>query len=99
MNVFACLKKHHNVELVFDPMDPKINHSDFERKDWTSTEFGHVCEDGEDPPPNQPQPCGMVFTMRAKVDADHAGDTITRRSRTGFLVFLNSSLTCWMSKK
>ena len=37
--------------------------------------------------------------MRAKVDADHAAGTVTRRSRTGFLVFLNSALIHWWSKK
>ena len=37
--------------------------------------------------------------MRAFVDADHAGDTITRHSRTGFLVYLNSAPIYWMSKK
>jgi hypothetical protein len=37
--------------------------------------------------------------MRAKVDADHASDTITRRSRTGFLVYLNCSPIYWSSKK
>ena len=37
--------------------------------------------------------------MRAKVDADHASDTVTRRSRTGFFVYLNSSLVHWSSKK
>ena len=37
--------------------------------------------------------------MRAKVDADHAGDTVTRRSRTGFLVWINSALIYWFSKK
>ena len=46
-----------------------------------------------------PEPRGIGFTIRAKVDADHAGDTVTRRSRTGFLVYLNSSLVCWISKK
>ena len=29
--------------------------------------------------------------MRAFVDSDHAGDSVTRRSRTGFVVFLNSA--------
>jgi len=29
-----------------------------------------------------PQPRGQVFTIRAKVDAYHASDTITQRSRT-----------------
>ena len=37
--------------------------------------------------------------MRANVDADHAADTTTRRSRTGFLVFLNSAPIYWLSKK
>ena len=37
--------------------------------------------------------------MRAKVDADHAGDTVTRRSRTGFMIFLNRSLVYFSSKK
>ena len=41
----------------------------------------------------------MGFTIIAKVDADHASDTVTRRSRTGILVYLNCSLVHWWSKK
>jgi hypothetical protein len=37
--------------------------------------------------------------MRAFVDSDHAGDSVTRRSRTGFMIFLNSSPIYWFSKK
>jgi hypothetical protein len=37
--------------------------------------------------------------MSAKVDADHASDTVTRRSRTGFLVRLNSALIYRSSRK
>jgi len=37
--------------------------------------------------------------MRAFVDADHAGDTVTRRSITGFLVYLHMAPIFWMSKK
>ena len=33
------------------------------------------------------------------VDSDHAGDQVTRRSRTGFLVYLNNALIYWFSKK
>ena len=33
------------------------------------------------------------------MDSDHAGDTITRRSRTGFIVWLNSAPVYWYSKK
>ena len=46
-----------------------------------------------------PESRGMGFTMRAKVDAYHAGKSITMRSRTGYLVYLNSSLVYWLIKK
>ena len=39
------------------------------------------------------------MTMRVYVDSDHAGDTVTRRSRTGFIIFLNSAPIYWSSKK
>ena len=81
-----------------DPSDPMINEPDFERRDWVSSEFGHV-EDKEALPPNMPEPRGMGFTIVAKVDADHASNTVTRRSRTGILVYLNCLLVNWWSKK
>ncbi len=34
-------------------------------------------------PPGMPRPLGKGFVIRCFVDADHAGDEITRRSRTG----------------
>ena len=37
--------------------------------------------------------------MLAYVDSDHAGDSVTRRSRTGYLVFLNRAPIYWYSKK
>ena len=37
--------------------------------------------------------------MRVFVDSDHAGETLTRRSRTGFIVFLNNAPIYWLSKK
>jgi len=97
-HIFAYLKKYHNTELVFDPSDPCIDEPSFELKDWTSSEFGHL-QGKEELPPNMPQPRGLGFVIKANVDADHAADTVTHRSRTGFLVYLNSSLVCWTSQK
>ena len=37
--------------------------------------------------------------MHAKVDTNHASDTISLCSRTGFLVYLNCALVYWWSKK
>ena len=97
-HIFSYLKKLHNTELVFDPSDPVIDESQYERKDWTSSKFGHI-QGKEIIPENMPEPRGLGFTMSALVDADHASDTVTRRSRTGFLVYLNNSLIYWHSKK
>ena len=46
-----------------------------------------------------PIPHGPSMTIRVYVDSDHAGDLITRCSRTGFIVFLNNSPIYWSSKK
>lgn len=97
LHIFAYLKVHHNAELVFDPSYPEIDQSLFQPQDWSSTVYGDKLE--EDLPPNMPKPLGNAMKMTAYVDSDHAGDTITRRSRTGFLVYLNCSLIFWLSKK
>ena len=96
--IFAYLKKYHNAELVYDPSDLVVNEHEFEQRDWMMSEFGHL-RGVEVVPPIMPEPQAMGFVMRAKVDADHAADTVTRRSRMGFLVYLNSGLVYWWSKK
>ena len=75
-----------------------IDESKYQRRDWTSSEFGHLHAKRQ-MSPNMPEPRGLGFIVRAKVDADHAADTVTRRSRTGFLVYINSALVYWFSKK
>ena len=67
---FSHLKKYHNVELVYDPSDPVIDESMWEAKDWVSSEFGHL--EGK-----EPEPRGLGFVVRAKVDADHTSDSVT----------------------
>ena len=96
-HIFGYLKKYHNSEMVFDPSDPTIDEESFERRDWTSSEFGLNLT--EEMPTNMPESRGLGFVMRAYVDADHASNTITRRSRTGFLVYLNMAPVYWLSKK
>ena len=96
-HIFAYLKQNHNSEMIFDPIDPVINESLFDRKDWTASEFGLSLK--EEMHPNMPQPRGMGRVIRVYVDADHAGDSITRQYCTGFLVYLNCAPMYWMSKK
>ena len=67
-------------------------------KGWISSEFGHL-EVKEELPPNMPEQRGLGFAVREKVSADHTSDTVTKSSRTGFFVYLNSALVYWFSKK
>jgi hypothetical protein len=85
------------VEIVLDASDPVIDENAFAAHDWTSSDFGHL--QGKELPGNQPEPRGLGFTIWSRVDADHALDTVTRHSRTGFLVLINCALVYWMSKK
>ena len=79
--MFAYLKRNHNSEMVFEPSNPVIYQSLFDRKYWTVSEF--VFSLDEELPTNMPQPRGMEFVIQAYVDANHAGNSITCRSRTG----------------
>ena len=82
--------------MVFDPTEPDIDESVFPKEDWSSTVYG---ECSEKLPSKAPEPRGLGFKIKAYVDSDHAGDTVTRRSRTGFIVYLNSAPIYWSSKK
>ena len=83
--------------MVFDPSEPVIDEAQFEEKNWTTSDFGLYNE--EKLQVNMPMPRGLGFVMRSFVDTDHAGDSITRRSRIAFLVYLNMAPIYWMSKK
>ena len=93
LNVFAYLKKHHNTKMVFDPTTPAIKSEDFEREDWSYTVYGeNGVQPKEEMPPGMSDAREAGFIMSLYVDADHAGDHVTQRSRTKFLVFLQRSL-------
>ena len=96
LHIFAYLKKHHNGGIVFDPKYPVIDENDFKHTDEWKYFYGN---EKESLPPNMPTPLGKEVVIRCFVDADHAGDTITRRSRTGFIIFVNNAPIYWMSKK
>ena len=64
LHIFAYLSKYHNTEMVFDSSDPVIDESKYQRRDWTSSEFGHLPAEIQ-VPPNMPQPRGQGFTVRA----------------------------------
>ena len=45
-----------------------------------------------------PPPRGQSVLMHCFIDTDHAGNTVTRRSQTGLLLFVNCAPIVWFSK-
>ena len=53
----------------------------------------------EELPPDMPKPYGEPVQVTTFCDSDHASDTVTRRSRTGVMVFCNKAPVVWVSRK
>jgi hypothetical protein len=81
--------------MIFDITVAKWEESRFVKYDWT--EF--YQDSKESIPTNMPEPRGQEVEINCFVDADHAGDKVTRRSQTGILIFLNSAPIIWYSKR
>ena len=94
--IFSYLEKHKKSNMVFDPTPVNLDETAFHRTDWSNSIYGDVSEEL---PPNAPEPLGKPVNMTCFVDADHAGEKITRRSQTGFIIYLNNAPIDWFSKK
>ena len=56
-DIFAYLAKHHNAEMIFDPSEPNIDYSLFEREDWQNSVYATKdCDLKEAMPQNMPEP-------------------------------------------
>jgi hypothetical protein len=95
INVFAYLVLHHNAIVVFDPTYPAVDIDTFIKTDWKSM-YGDVKEMI---PSDAPVTRGMEVDLRLFVYSDHAGEKFTRRSRTGFVIYLNMAPIVWFSKR
>jgi hypothetical protein len=63
--------------------------------DWTDF-YGDVAEEL---PPRMLEPRGKPVCTSCFVDANHAGNVITRRSHTGILIFVQNAPVIWFSKR
>jgi hypothetical protein len=94
-HIFAYLHKHDKSSIVFDPADPIIDPTAFIGQDWSEF-YGDV---EEEMPPKMPEPLGSPVTISAFVDANHAGNVVTRRSHTGILIYLQNTPIIWHSRR
>jgi len=80
---------------VFDASSPDLKPSSMVATDWTDF-YGDVSEAI---PPKMPKPRGNPVNTTCFVDANHAGNLVTRRSQTGILIFVMKSPIVWYSKR
>jgi hypothetical protein len=67
----------------------------FIKTDWKS-KYGDVKEMI---PSDAPVSRGKEVDLRLFVDSDHACEKFTRRSRTGFVIYLNMAPIVWFCKR
>ena len=94
-HVFGYLKNHSKRRLFFDPRHPDIDERAFSTYEW----YDFYRDAKEQVPVDMPSPRGHAVSTHCFVDADHASNTVTRRSQTGILIFLNRAPIIWYSKR
>jgi hypothetical protein len=94
-HVFAYLKAHIRSRIILDDSKPLVDETQFVKVDWTS----FYPDAAEAIPPNAPEPRGQDILISCFVDADHAGNQVTRRSHTGVILFCNRAPIVWFSKR
>jgi hypothetical protein len=92
-HIYSYLDKHSLSRIVFD--DSYVRISDEIDVDWRS----FYPDAKEELPENMPEPRGKAVQIIVFVDASHGCDLLTRRSRTGILIYINRSPIIWFSKK
>jgi hypothetical protein len=96
-HVFEYMKSHLDIgRVAFDPKTPMVDELVFNNgTDWKEF-YGEVQE--ELPPKMSTSP-GQRVTISAIVDANHAGNNVTRRSHTGIIISVQNAPILWYSKR
>ena len=98
ISIFAYLKQDPKRTLYFSPELPNLDATTFLDN---QAAFQEQYRDAKEPMPhNLPPPRGEGhLTITAFVDAAHASNRVTRRSHTGYLLFVNRAPIAWYSKR
>ena len=98
LHILAFLKKKPKLTIYFDPSEAVIDESIF-RQNMSEQLKDHYRHAEEESPINMPKPRGKSVQITAFVDASHAQDKVSRRSHTGYIIFINRAPILWYSKK
>ena len=82
--------------LAYDSKAPDVDKLAFiQGADWKDL-YGDV---EEELPPRMQEPRGNLVIISAFVDADHAGNVVTRRLHTCIIIFVQNAPIIWFSKR
>ena len=96
-HVFGYLKQNPKRTLCFSPLHPDMSGGNFNYE--AAKDFKEFYIDAEEEiPADAPESRGEEVIMIAYVDASHASNKKTRRSHTGYLIFINMAPIVWYSK-
>ena len=93
--MFWYLKANPKCKLYHDPQHPQVDERLFQSYDW----YDFYRDTKEAVPGDTPPPRGELVSTHCFVDSDHAGNTVTRMSQTGLLLFVNRAPIIWYSKR
>ena len=95
LHVFTFLRQKYNSRMSVDPTYPIIDMNALKECKWKY--FYGDLKGGLSP--TNPEERKIEVDLRGYVGEDHARENKTRRSRSGFLIFLNTALIQWLSNK
>ena len=95
LNIFSYLRANLSFLLSFKSGLMSNDYTKFKEDDWSK----FYPEAEEVIPLNAPASMGSPVTITVWVDTNHAGNLTNRRSRTGFIIYVNQSPIIWYSKK
>ena len=93
LHIVAFLRRRPKLTLYLSPELPNMDYGDFRTNRADFTDMYRDAREGM--PHKMPKPRGHGMTMTAYVDASHAANKGTRRSHTGYVIFLNRAPILW----
>ena len=103
LNVFYYLKHNSRSWMPLDPTSFDINWTPKGEEVSPQERADAMLElypDATDVlPADMPPPLGKPVNISVFVDADHAGNRVTRRSHTGIIIYCNLAPIIWYSKR
>jgi hypothetical protein len=104
INIFYYLKHHNRSWMVMNPNRFDIDWIPRNKDDIHPRERARAMKEiypdaTDELPHNMPEPRGNAADISVFVDADHAGNRVTRRSHTGVLIYVNMAPIIWYSKR